>query len=69
MEHVSELKQVFEDADQTRKVKKEFMCDYKFIITQNREVPDYLCGKISFELMRDPCITPSGITYPFFNIL
>ncbi|ELU10496.1 hypothetical protein CAPTEDRAFT_156491 [Capitella teleta] len=30
---------------------------------QKREVPDYLCGKISFELMRDPVITPSGITY------
>ncbi|XP_041379541.1 E3 ubiquitin-protein ligase CHIP-like [Gigantopelta aegis] len=29
----------------------------------DREVPDYLCGKISFELMRDPCITPNGITY------
>merc|ERR1711915_594447 len=28
-----------------------------------REVPDYLCGKISFELLKDPCITPSGITY------
>ena len=22
-----------------------------------------LCGKISFELMRDPVITPSGVTY------
>ncbi|XP_067934759.1 E3 ubiquitin-protein ligase CHIP-like isoform X2 [Watersipora subatra] len=30
---------------------------------QTRDVPDYLCGKISFELMRDPVITPSGITY------
>ena len=30
---------------------------------QLRDVPDYLCGKISFELMRDPVITPSGITY------
>ncbi|XP_024120486.2 STIP1 homology and U box-containing protein 1-like, partial [Oryzias melastigma] len=30
---------------------------------QKREIPDYLCGKISFELMREPCITPSGITY------
>lgn len=30
---------------------------------QKRDVPDYLCGKISFELMRDPVITPSGITY------
>ena len=32
---------------------------------QKREVPDYLCGRISFELMKDPVITPSGITYPF----
>lgn len=30
---------------------------------QKREVPDYLCGKISFELMTDPYITPSGITF------
>jgi len=30
---------------------------------KSRDVPDYLCGKISFELMRDPVITPSGITY------
>jgi hypothetical protein len=30
---------------------------------QKREVPDYLCGKISFDLLRDPVITPSGITY------
>ncbi|XP_062614660.1 E3 ubiquitin-protein ligase CHIP-like [Saccostrea cucullata] len=28
-----------------------------------RDVPDFLCGKISFELLRDPVITPSGITY------
>lgn len=30
---------------------------------KGREVPDYLCGKISFEIMHDPVITPSGITY------
>lgn len=30
---------------------------------QKREVPDYLCGKISFEILVDPVITPSGITY------
>ncbi|VDK66827.1 unnamed protein product [Onchocerca ochengi] len=30
---------------------------------KKREVPDYLCGKISFEMLRDPVITPSGITY------
>jgi hypothetical protein len=33
---------------------------------QRKEVPDYLCGKISFELMTDPCITPSGVTYPIY---
>lgn len=32
-------------------------------VLQKRDIPDYLCGKISFELMREPCITPSGITY------
>ncbi|KFW03960.1 STIP1 homology and U box-containing protein 1, partial [Fulmarus glacialis] len=31
--------------------------------SKKRDIPDYLCGKISFELMREPCITPSGITY------
>lgn len=30
---------------------------------KRREVPDVLCGKISFELLKDPVITPSGITY------
>ncbi|XP_036321996.1 STIP1 homology and U box-containing protein 1-like [Rhagoletis pomonella] len=31
--------------------------------TKKRDVPDYLCGKISFEILTDPVITPSGITY------
>jgi len=30
---------------------------------KKREIPDYLCGKISFELLKEPVITPSGITY------
>lgn len=30
---------------------------------RKRDVPDYLCGKISFEILREPVITPSGITY------
>merc|ERR1712112_180365 len=30
---------------------------------QKRDVQDYLCGKISFEILKDPVITPSGITY------
>ena len=32
-------------------------------LQQKREVPDQLCGKISFEIMREPVIAPSGITY------
>ena len=29
---------------------------------QRRDVPDYMFGNISFEIMRDPVIAPSGIT-------
>ncbi|KAK3586105.1 hypothetical protein CHS0354_033225 [Potamilus streckersoni] len=36
---------------------------------KKRDVPDFLCGRISFELMRDPVITPSGITYDRKDIL
>ncbi|ODM92868.1 STIP1 y and U box-containing protein 1 [Orchesella cincta] len=32
-------------------------------IRNNKEVPDYLCGKITLDIMKDPVITPSGITY------
>lgn len=35
---------------------------------KKRDVPDYLCGKISFEIMHDPVITPSGITYDRHDI-
>ncbi|AQK79611.1 E3 ubiquitin-protein ligase CHIP [Zea mays] len=27
------------------------------------DVPDYLCCQITFEIFRDPVITPSGVTY------
>ncbi|CAI2317427.1 unnamed protein product [Caenorhabditis sp. 36 PRJEB53466] len=30
---------------------------------QNREIPEVLCGKITLELMKEPVIVPSGITY------
>jgi len=30
---------------------------------RKRDVPDFLCGKISFEILQEPVITPSGITY------
>ncbi|CAG0901608.1 unnamed protein product [Cyprideis torosa] len=50
---VAELNSLFAKVDETRR---------------KREVPDYLCGKISFEILRDPVITPSGITYDRKNI-
>jgi len=46
--YISELNSLFAKVDERRR---------------KRDVPDYLCGKISFELMREPVITPSGITY------
>jgi len=45
---LSQISELFSQVDERRK---------------KREVPDQLCGKISFEIMRDPVITPSGITY------
>ncbi|XP_068672027.1 E3 ubiquitin-protein ligase CHIP-like [Montipora foliosa] len=47
-QRLSEVDSLFKQVDERRK---------------KREVPDYLCGRISFELMKDPVITPSGITY------
>lgn len=32
-------------------------------------VPDYLIDGISFEIMHDPVITPSGVSYERINIL
>lgn len=45
------------------KNKLETMFDNLKLQRKKREVPDYLCGKISFEILHDPVITPSGITY------
>lgn len=47
-DHVQELNNIFAKVDERRR---------------KRDVPDYLCGKISFEILTDPVITPSGITY------
>jgi len=46
--HVTEVNAMFAKVDERR---------------QKRDVPDFLCGKISFEILKDPVITPSGITY------
>ncbi|XP_037960738.1 E3 ubiquitin-protein ligase CHIP [Teleopsis dalmanni] len=47
-DHIKELNNVFAKVDDRRR---------------KRDVPDFLCGKISFEILTDPVITPSGITY------
>ncbi|XP_044731567.1 E3 ubiquitin-protein ligase CHIP [Chrysoperla carnea] len=46
--YVNELNSIFSKVDERRR---------------KRDVPDFLCGKISFEILQDPVITPSGITY------
>lgn len=46
--NTSELNTLFAKVDERRR---------------KRDVPDFLCGKISFEVLREPVITPSGITY------
>ena len=43
--HVAEVNAMFAKVDERR---------------QKRDVPDFLCGKISFEILKDPVITPSG---------
>lgn len=51
---------------QIHRVKNNILFFNSFIIywfLQKRDVPDYLCGKISFEILAEPVITPSGITY------
>ena len=48
-DRIKELAQLFEGAEERRQ--------------HRRELPDYMCGRISFELMRHPVITPCGITY------
>ncbi|XP_055388180.1 E3 ubiquitin-protein ligase CHIP [Condylostylus longicornis] len=47
-DHMTELNNLFAKVDEKRR---------------KRDVPDFLCGKISFEILTDPVITPSGITY------
>lgn len=46
--HIETLNSMFTQLDDRRK---------------QRDVPDYLCGKISFEILKEPVITPSGVTY------
>ncbi|RKP11119.1 U-box domain-containing protein [Thamnocephalis sphaerospora] len=47
-QRLAQLEHVFEQANEN---------------ARKRDVPDYFCDKISFSLMHDPVITPSGITY------
>jgi STIP1 family protein 1 len=35
---------------------------------QKRDVPDFLCGKISFEILKEPVITPSGMSTKFKQV-
>nr|CAB3459876.1 unnamed protein product [Digitaria exilis] len=37
--------------------------EFSLAIKEFEKVPDYLCCQITFEIFRDPVITPSGVTY------
>ena len=49
-----------------RKLNEMFEKSYEAL--EKRETPDVLCCGISFELLQNPVITPSGITYERKNI-
>ena len=52
--HVAEVNAMFAKVDERR---------------QKRDVPDFLCGKISFEILKDPVITPSGKLLNFCHLI
>ncbi|XP_025919660.1 E3 ubiquitin-protein ligase CHIP isoform X1 [Apteryx rowi] len=58
--YLADMDELFSQVDEKRK---HLLTPALLVLSQKRDIPDYLCGKISFELMREPCITPSGITY------
>ena len=45
------------------------ICVFLSIFQLLADIPDYLADKMTFELMTDPVITPSGITYDRKSIL
>ncbi|KAI8897161.1 U-box domain-containing protein [Globomyces pollinis-pini] len=45
------------------------LLDAEHVAAKRPPVPDYYTGKISFEIMVDPVISPSGITYDKTEIL
>ncbi|KAL0617190.1 E3 ubiquitin-protein ligase CHIP [Plecturocebus cupreus] len=63
--YMADMDELFSQVDEKRKVLEQAPSQplTRASVPQKRDIPDYLCGKISFELMREPCITPSGITY------
>ena len=74
---MSEVTSIFAKVDEKRRVSETLPLEssaYRVLMAsyvriQKREIPDYLCGKISFELLREPVITPSGITYERKDII
>lgn len=72
IERLSHRNNIGEDGNEISKIEvtaAQYLALLEDLFTQiddkrkKREVPDYLCGKISFEILKDPVITPSGITY------
>jgi STIP1 homology and U-box containing protein 1 len=64
-----ERQQLQTEADQRRSNIREAMRDPERPETAERVVPDYLIDGITFEIMHDPVITPSGMSYERVGLL
>jgi len=57
------------EAEDRRKIIRKAFHDASNVESAERVVPDYLVDSISFEIMHDPVITPSGASYERSSIL
>jgi len=67
--HDEELEQLQAEADERRRNIREAMKDPEKPETAERTVPDYLIDGITFEIMHDPVITPSGMSFERVGLL
>jgi len=64
-----ERAELIKEADERRRNVRVLFRDPTKSETAERVVPDYLIDGITFEIMHDPVITPSGVSYERISIL
>ena len=67
--HDEERQQLQTEADDRRRNIREALRDPEKPETAERVVPDYLIDNITFEIMHDPVITPSGMSFERVGLL